>query len=87
MVDLIGGTIVLKDTGDYSDAINRIKQTAESNGAKVVRVKPLNLKPDAKGYRDVKVSIRFPNGGVGEVIIASDYIAKSQEPARRSRRL
>lgn len=24
-------------------------------------------------YRDIKVSIRFPNGGVGEIIVASKF--------------
>lgn len=69
---------MLKGNGDDSDAIDRIKQAGESNGAKVVRGKPLNLKADAKGYRDVKVSIRFPNSGVGEGIIVSNYIAKAK---------
>ncbi|MBR4329521.1 MAG: hypothetical protein IKP71_06670, partial [Candidatus Riflebacteria bacterium] len=70
IVDLIGGTIVLKDDGDFSDAIKAIKKSLP-DGAIIARVKKYN---QDKGYRDIKINVRFSNGGLSEIIIVSDYI-------------
>ena len=37
------------------------------------------MKPTDKGYQDIKVSVRFPNGGIGEIIIAEDIMADAKE--------
>ena len=74
VVDLIGGTLVLKDTDAFDEAIGHLRQEAARQGASIAQVKKLNMEPGAKGYQDVKVSIRFANGGIGEVIVVGDYM-------------
>lgn len=75
IVDLIGGTLILNDSDDYGDAIKHLREEAERQGASIARVKKCNMEnPNAQGYKDIKVSVRFPNGGIGEVIILSEYM-------------
>ena len=74
VVDLIGGTLVLKDFDAFDEAIGHLRQEAARQGASIAQVKKLNMEPGANGYQDVKVSIRFPNGGIGEVIVVGDYM-------------
>ena len=78
VVDLIGGTITIPQTGSYKEAIDSIKRNLPS-GASVDKVKKFNMKPTDKGYQDIKVSVRFPNGGIGEIIIAEDIMADAKE--------
>ena len=71
VVDLTGGTIALPDNANYQDAIDALKRTSEARGAHVAKVKKFRI--GEYGYQDIKASIRFANGGIGEVIIVSDH--------------
>ncbi len=74
VVDLIGGTLVLNEDMDYSDAMKALRKAAEANGATVARVKKFNMNPGSVGYSDLKISVRFANGGIGEVIVVSEFM-------------
>lgn len=67
--DLIGTTIVVPDEGSFKTALENIKSSLPA-GASVVRVKPFNHK-ETDGYQDIKVNVRFRNGGLGEIILAN----------------
>lgn len=73
VVDMTGGTIILKENQSASKAISAIEKNLPE-GASIVKLKKLNISPGSKGYQDVKVSIKFSNGGVGEVIIIDDFM-------------
>ncbi len=73
VVDLIGGTCVLNKNSSYADAVEAIR-AALPEGCSIARVKKLGFKSDAPGYQDVKVSVRFANGGIGEIIIVDEFI-------------
>lgn len=72
VVDLIGGTIVLDPSQDMADALKAIRRNLPQ-GASVAKVKRLSS-PDENGYWDIKVSVRFANGGIGEIIIVDRNI-------------
>lgn len=72
VVDLIGGTIILDPSQDMADALKAIRKNLP-HGASVAQVKKLSS-PDENGYWDIKVSVRFANGGIGEIIIVDRNI-------------
>lgn len=74
-VDITGGTLELSDEHGFDDALKAIKVNLPQ-GAEIVRVKKLNFKDGNNGYRDIKLSIRFANGGIGEVILVSKRISE-----------
>ena len=73
VVDLIGGTCVLPDDGDYGEAVEALR-AALPEGASIAKVKKLGFGSPEACYQDVKVSIRFANGGIGEVILVSEHM-------------
>lgn len=73
LVDITGGTVILPDDSDFGDALKALMRGLPE-GANVAKVKKFNVGDGAKGYGDVKVSVRFPNGGIGEVILVSEYM-------------
>ena len=73
VVDLIGGSLVLPDGMRYGDAVKAIERNLP-DGAKIAKVKKCNIDDDLVGYHDMKVSIRFKNGGIGEVIVVEQYL-------------
>ena len=73
LVDITGGTVILPDTADFGDALKGLKG-ALPEGASVAKVKKFNVGDGAKGYGDIKVSVRFPNGGIGEVVLVSEHM-------------
>ncbi len=77
LADLAGGTIVLPDGADFGEALKALKK-ALPEGAGVARVKKLRMGDDDVGYGDIKVSVRFPNGGLGEVILVSEYMDEAK---------
>lgn len=76
VVDLIGTTITLTPDKDMSDAVKAIRENLPE-GASVARVKFLS-NPDNGGYWDVKVSVRFANGGIGEIIVADANLTEAK---------
>lgn len=76
--DLIGSTLILKDSDSYADALEHLDNNVRKFGAQIAQVKPYNLTTGKPGYRDLKVTLRFPNGGLGEVILIEDYINKQK---------
>ncbi|MBR1870461.1 MAG: hypothetical protein IJ802_01380, partial [Kiritimatiellae bacterium] len=72
VVDLTGGTIALPSNGDLADAIKAIRKNLPQ-GAEIARIKRLS-DPGEGGYWDVKVSVRFANGGIGEIIIVDEDV-------------
>ncbi|MGN0861544.1 MAG: hypothetical protein ACI4P3_06595, partial [Candidatus Spyradosoma sp.] len=66
--DVIGGTLILPAGGSYASALEALKKA----GANIVRVKKFNF--GRSGYKDVKVTLRFGNGGLGEVIIVTKFM-------------
>lgn len=74
LVDMVGGTVVMEDDSDLADAVKAISRVAQRDGAEVVKVKKLNFGDGATGYQDVKVSVRFANGGIGEIILVNAYM-------------
>lgn len=64
--DLIGATLVMEGD-DYEGAIEAVSASLPE-GCVIETVKPY-MNSNLTGYRDCKLGIRFPNGGVGEVII------------------
>jgi len=77
VVDLIGGTIAMPDSGDFADAIKALRENLPE-GASIAKVKPFHFGATDVGYQDIKVSIRFPNGGIGEVILVEDYLGHAK---------
>ena len=77
VIDIIGGTIALDPSQDMADALKEIRGNLPE-GARVARVKSLSS-PDASGYWDVKVSIRFANGGIGEIILVDKNILEAKD--------
>ncbi|MGN0828094.1 MAG: hypothetical protein ACI4PZ_00040 [Akkermansia sp.] len=73
VVDLIGGTVELPMNGDYAAAVETV-QGLLPDGADVAKVKKLGFTTDTPSYKDVKVSVRFPNGGIGEIIIVDAFV-------------
>ena len=78
LIDLVGGTVIIDDNGDFGDALKAIKRNLPE-GASLGRVKVFNLKPTGKGYGDIKVSVRFANGGVGEIILVGRGMFEGKE--------
>lgn len=76
--DLIGSTLILKDNDSYADALEQLAINTRKFGAQIAQVKPFNLTTGKPGYRDLKVTLRFPNGGLGEVILIEDYMNKQK---------
>ena len=76
VVDLIGTTITLTPDKDMADAVKAIRKNLPE-GASIARVKFL-LDPDKGGYWDVKVSVRFKNGGIGEIIVADANLIEAK---------
>ena len=77
VVDLIGGTCVMRADGDFYDAVKAIRKmlaTPEFKGCSVAKVKKLGFETMAPQYRDIKVSVRFANGGIGEIILVEETI-------------
>ncbi|MBQ6457767.1 MAG: hypothetical protein IJJ51_03085, partial [Kiritimatiellae bacterium] len=68
VADLIGGTLALPPDGDMAAAVGALRR-ALPPGASIAQVKKLS-RPESGGYWDAKVSVRFANGGLGEVIVA-----------------
>lgn len=50
-------------------AIRKVLDTPEFKGSSVAKVKKLCFEEMSPRYRDIKVSVRFPNGGIGEIIL------------------
>ena len=73
VVDLIGGTCVMPESGSYADAVEAIR-AALPEGCSIAKVKKLGFGGTEACYQDVKVSIRFANGGIGEVILVSEHM-------------
>lgn len=76
--DLIGSTLILKDDDSYADVLEHLDNNVRKFGAQIAQVKPYNLTTGKPGYRDLKVTLRFPNGGLGEVILIEDYMNKQK---------
>lgn len=76
--DLIGSTLILGDDSSYADALEHLDANVRKFGAEIAQVKPLNLTTGKPGYRDLKVTLRFQNGGLGEVIIMEDFMKKQK---------
>lgn len=66
--DVIGGTLILPAGGSCASALEALKKA----GADIVRVKKFNF--GRSGYKDVKATLRFGNGGIGEVIIVTKFM-------------
>ena len=64
---------MLPDDGDYAQAAEAIR-AALPEGASIAKVKKLGFGSPEACYQDVKVSIRFANGGIGEVILVSEHM-------------
>ena len=79
-VDHDGSTLELPDGVSFKDVHDAIL-AALPEGVTEARVKLLNFKEDAIGYQDVKIALRFPNGGVGEIILVNNVIAKGKAEA------
>lgn len=73
VVDLIGGTCVLPESGSYADAVEAIRAALPA-GCSIAKVKKLGFDKKNPCYQDVKASIRFANGGIGEVILVSEFM-------------
>ena len=85
VIDLIGSTIRLPGSAYIPDVIKALKRRLSDVGlGDVVKVKVLQTvkkvrtgvvgvekQGDIEGYWDVKVSIRFKNGGIGELILVN----------------
>ena len=76
VTDLIGGTISLGADGDMGKALESLRKSLP-DGASIAQVKPLSS-PEDGGYWDVKASIRFPNGGLGEVILVDSDVLEAK---------
>ena len=75
VVDMIGGTIIVPDGGNYAEVVGAVKEeVAKKRGMEIVKVKKLHCDSSDTGYHDIKISLRMPNGIVGEIIVISDYI-------------
>jgi len=76
--DLIGTTLIIPDDGSFPDVLEHLDSNVRKFGAEIVRVKPYNMTSREPGYRDVKVSIKYPNGGLSEVILIEDFMKKQK---------
>ena len=76
--DLIGGTLILGDANTYPQALDALRANLPA-GANLLRVKPLNMRPGATGYQDVKVTLRLPNGALAETILVTRRILEAKQ--------
>lgn len=74
LLGITGGTIILSEEMSFKDVLDSIKKNLPK-GSSIARLKKFNFTPDATGYQDVKVTLQFANGGVGEIILISEKMA------------
>lgn len=71
MVDVIGGTLIVDDGSPFDPIIQAIEDSLP-DGCEIARLK--SSIDNKEGYRDIKVNLQFPNGGIGEIIVLSQYM-------------
>lgn len=69
MCDLIGATITVPDESTVEEVIEGITKNMPE-GSAIVRMKKLDQR-QWTGYADVKVSLKLPNGIIGELIVVN----------------
>ena len=72
VIDMIGGTIIIPNGGSYVAVIDAIKEAAGEEN--IVKLKRFNFNSAKPSYHDIKVSVRFPSGIIGEIIVVSEFI-------------
>lgn len=72
VIDMIGGTIIIPNGGSYVAVIDAIKEAAGEDN--IVKLKKFNFNSAKPSYHDIKVSVRFPSGIIGEIIVVSEFI-------------
>ena len=72
VIDMIGGTIIIPNGGSYVAVIDTIKDAVGEEN--IVKLKMLGFNEPKPCYHDIKVSVRFPNGIIGEIIVVSEFI-------------
>ncbi|HEX2316175.1 MAG TPA: hypothetical protein VHJ17_20705 [Thermomonospora sp.] len=65
--DLLGGIVQYDSVDRLYDGLREVRALAELHGAEIVAVKDRLMNPVDSGYRDVQMSIRMPNGHIGEL--------------------
>lgn len=72
VIDMIGGTIIIPNGGSYVAVLDAIKEAAGEEN--IVKLKRFNFNSAKPSYHDIKVSVRFPSGIIGEIIVVSEFI-------------
>lgn len=65
--DLLGGKVQFDSVADLYRALDRVQETARRHGVEVVSIKDRLRKPQPSGYRDIRMTVRMPNGHIGEL--------------------
>ena len=65
--------IIVNQDGDFAEVIDCIRNSLP-DGVTMPKVKPFGWNRDTDCYQDIKISLRFPNGGIGEIIVIDNVM-------------
>ncbi|WP_285693324.1 ADP-ribosyltransferase [Actinomadura sp. NBRC 104412] len=65
--DLLGAKIQFDTVADLYRALDGLRSVAARHGIEIVSFKDRMLNPVPSGYRDVQLTVRMPNGHIGEL--------------------
>ncbi|MBO2460220.1 WXG100-like domain-containing protein [Actinomadura violacea] len=65
--DLLGGKVQFDSVADLYRALDRVQDVTRRHGVDVVSIKDRLRSPQPSGYRDIRMTVRMPNGHIGEL--------------------
>ncbi|OLT29523.1 hypothetical protein BJF79_40765 [Actinomadura sp. CNU-125] len=65
--DLLGGKVQFDNVADLYRALARVREVTGRHGVEVVSIKDRLRKPQLSGYRDIRMTVKMPNGHIGEL--------------------
>ncbi|WP_344279186.1 ADP-ribosyltransferase [Actinomadura napierensis] len=65
--DLLGGKVQFDGVADLYRALDRVQDVTRRHGVEVVSIKDRLRSPQPSGYRDIRMTVRMPNGHIGEL--------------------
>ncbi|MDL4814886.1 WXG100-like domain-containing protein [Actinomadura opuntiae] len=65
--DLLGGKVQFGSVSDLYRALDRVQEVTRRHGVQVVSIKDRLRSPQPSGYRDIRMTVRMPNGHIGEL--------------------
>ncbi|WP_207945281.1 hypothetical protein, partial [Actinomadura rubrisoli] len=65
--DLLGGKVQFDSVADLYQALDRVQEVVARHGVEIVSIKDRLQNPQPSGYRDIRMTVRMPNGHIGEL--------------------